>query len=226
MKRLLAAALMASAAMHCAQAAQQPISAEALHERVEGLREGATAGDLRAMRALAEAYYLGRGGVEQDFAEAARWYRQLAAQGEAGAQTTLGLMYARGWGLAPNLAEARRWWSLAAAQNDPGAQHNLGMVYLQGQGVARDLPQALHWFRRAAERGHVAAQRIVGLMYYDGEGTARDVETGLTWLTIAAENGEEGAQQALQAIGDKESAQSRSDARARALDWIKAHPPR
>jgi len=219
-RRLLAAAVMAAVVMHCPQpAAQQGISAEALRERAD-------AGDVRAVRALAEAYYLGRGGVEQDFVEAARWYRKLAAQGEASAQTTLGLMYARGWGLAPNLAEARRWWSLAAAQNDPGAQHNLGMVYLQGQGVARDLPQALHWFQRAAERGHVAAQRILGLMYFDGEGTARDVDAGLTWLTIAAENGEEAAQQALQAIGHKVSAQSRSDARARALDWIKAHPPR
>ncbi|MGH8663331.1 MAG: tetratricopeptide repeat protein [Burkholderiales bacterium] len=220
MRRLLAAALLAAVATHCpAPAAQQTIGAEVLRERAE-------AGDVRAMRALAEAYYLGRGGVTQDFAAAARWYRKLAARGEAGAQTTLGLMYARGWGLAPNLAEARRWWSLAAAQNDPGAQHNLGMVYLQGQGVARDLPQALHWLRRAAERGHVAAQRIVGLMYYDGEGTTRDVETGLTWLTIAAENGEEGAQQALQAIAGKVSGQERSEARARALEWIKAHPPR
>jgi uncharacterized protein len=220
LRRLLAAAVVAAIAMHCPQpAAQQAIGAEALRER-------AKTGDVRAMRALAEAHYLGRGGVEQDFAEAARWYRKLAAQGEAGAQTTLGLMYARGWGLAPNLAEARRWWSLAAAQNDPGAQHNLGMVYLQGQGVTRDLPQALHWFQRAAVRGHVAAQRILGLMYFDGEGTARDVDAGLTWLTIAAENGEQAAQQALQTIGDKVSAQSRSDARARALDWIKAHPPR
>jgi TPR repeat protein len=218
---------MAAVVVHCpALAAEQAIRGEVAHERAETLRERASAGDVRSMRALAEAYYLGRGGVAQDFTEAARWYRKLAAQGEASAQTTLGLMYARGWGLAPDLAEARRWWSLAAAQNDPGAQHNLGMVYLQGQGVARDLPQALHWFRRAAERGHVAAQRIIGLMYFDGEGTVRDIDAGLTWLTIAAENGEEGAQQALQAIGDKVSAQSRSEARARALDWIKAHPPR
>ncbi|MGH8664225.1 MAG: tetratricopeptide repeat protein, partial [Burkholderiales bacterium] len=92
--------------------------------------------------------------------------------------------------------------------------------------VARDLPQALHWLRRAAERGHVAAQRIVGLMYFDGEGTARDADAGLTWLTIAAENGEEGAQQALQAIGGKVSEQQRSEARSRALEWIRTHPAR
>lgn len=210
--------LLALLALHGAGgAAQQAISADVLRQRAE-------AGDLQAMRALAEAYYLGRGGLAQDFAAAARWYRVLAARGEAGAQTTLGLMYARGWGLPQSLAEARRWWSLAAAQNDPGAQHNLGLVYLHGQGVERDPAHALHWLRRAAERGHVAAQRIVGLMYFDGEGTARDVTGGLTWLTIAAENGEELAQQALEAIGDKVTPEQRGEARARALSWIKAHP--
>jgi hypothetical protein len=217
-RSLAAVLLVAALALHGpVTLAQQAISADALRQQAE-------AGDVRAMRALAEAYYLGRGGLAQDFAAAARWYRQLAARGEAGAQTTLGLMYARGWGLAPNMAEARRWWSLAAAQNDPGAQHNLGLVYLQGQGVARDPAHALHWFRRAAERGHVAAQRILGLMTYDGEGTARDVMAGLTWLTIAAENGEELAQQALEKIGDKVSAEQRSEARERARQWIAQHP--
>ena len=213
------------AALVCLAACLQPplLPAQQTPE-IDTVRSRAEAGDIPAMRAMAEAHYLGRGGVAQDFAEAARWYRQLAARGEASAQTTLGLMYARGWGLAPNLAEARRWWSLAAAQSDAGAQHNLGMLDLEGQGVARDLPQALHWFRRAAERGHVAAQRIVGLMYFEGEGSARDAATGLMWLTIAAESGEEGAQQALQAIGDRASAEQRSEAHARAQQWIKAHP--
>jgi hypothetical protein len=193
---------------------------------LEALRERADANDRTAMRALAEAFYLGRGGVAQDFPEAARWYRKLAADGDAAAQTTLGLMYARGLGLPRNLAEARRWWSLAAAQNDPGAQHNLGMVYLEGQGVAQDLPQALHWLQRAASRGHVASQRLVGLMHYEGRGTSADVSTGLTWLTIAAQNGEEGAQQALDAIGAKASEEQRQQARVRARAWIKSHPPR
>jgi uncharacterized protein len=213
--RLLAVLLLLG--LHASPAAAQ----QALG--IDAVRERAQAGDVPAMRALAEAHYLGRGGAAQDFAEAARWYRRLAARGDASAQTTLGLMYARGWGLAPNLAEARRWWSLAAAQNDAGAQHNLGMVYLQGQGVGRDLPQALHWFGRAAQSGHVASQRLLGLMYFDGEGTARDAIAGLTWLTIAAESGEEGAQQALQAIGDKATSEQREEARTRARRWLETH---
>jgi len=192
--------------------------------QVEALKQRSDAGDKSATRALAEAYYLGRGGLEQDFQEAARWYRRLASQGDARAQTSLGLMYARGLGFAPDMTEARRWWSLAAAQNDPGAQHNLGMVYFEGQGVAKDLPQALYWFQRAASRGHVLSQRMVGLMHYEGEGTARDPLTGLAWLTLAADNGEDGAQHTLKLLANRLSATDLAQARARAREWVAKNP--
>lgn len=67
------------------------------------------AGDRTAMRTLAESYYAGREGAEQDFVKAAEWFRRLARQGDPRAQTSLGLMYARGYGVAKNLAEAHRW---------------------------------------------------------------------------------------------------------------------
>jgi len=191
---------------------------------VDDLKLRSDAGDKGATRSLAEAYYLGRGGVEQDFQEAARWYRRLAAQGDARAQTSLGLMYARGLGFAPNMAEARRWWSLAAAQNDAGAQHNLGTIYLEGQGVAPDPKQALHWFQRAADRGHVLSQRMVGLMHFDGQGTTRDQVTGLAWLTVAADNGEDGAQEALKILSGRVPEEQLVQARARAKEWIAKNP--
>ena len=182
---------------------------------IDDLKLRSEAGDKAATRALAEAYYVGRGGVEQNYQTAALWYRRLATQGDARAQTSLGLMYARGLGFEKNLSEARRWWSLAAAQNDPGAQHNLGVVYLEGQGVPADAAQALHWFRRAAARGHVLSQRILGLMLYDGVGTAPDRIGGLMWITIAAENGEEVAEQTLKMLAERVPAAQMSEARTR-----------
>lgn len=188
---------------------------------IEQLKSRSEAGDKNATRALAEAFYLGRGGVEQDYVQAAHWYRKLASQGDPAAQTSLGLMYARGLGFPRNMAEARRWWSLAAAQNDPGAQHNLGMIYLEGAGVAADAPQALYWFERAAQRGHVLAQRMAGLMYFEGKGTARDELTGLTWLKIAADSGEEGAQASLKLVAARVSETLLTQAGERAAKWAK-----
>ena len=210
-KRLLAAL---AASLCLGAQAQDAINIDDLTMRSD-------AGDKAATRALAEAYYLGRGGVEQSYQTAALWYRRLASQGDARAQTSLGLMYARGLGFEKNLAEARRWWSLAAAQNDPGAQHNLGVVYLEGQGVAADAAQALHWFRRAAAAGHVLSQRILGLMLYDGEGTAPDRIAGLMWITIAAQNGEEVAEQTLKMLAERVPSGQMSEARARAKEWLK-----
>ena len=203
----------------CSCLAQAALAQETVN--IDDLKIRSENGDKGATRTLAEAYYLGRHGVEQNYRTAALWYRRLAAQGDARAQTSLGLMYARGLGFDKDLNEARRWWSLAAAQNDPGAQHNLGLVYLEGQGVAADAAQALHWFRQAAARGHVLSQRMLGLMLYDGEGTAPDRIAGLTWLTIAAQNGEEGAEQTLKLLAGKVPAEQMNQARARAREWLK-----
>jgi len=47
--------------------------------------------------------------------------RRLAAQGDAGAQFNLGLMYFRGAGVFRNLVNAHMWANLAAAQGNSGA---------------------------------------------------------------------------------------------------------
>jgi TPR repeat protein len=55
-------------------------------------------------------------GVPQDYAEAARWYRRAAEQGDPQAQYNLGLAYARGEGVTQNVVDAHMWFNLAAAR--------------------------------------------------------------------------------------------------------------
>jgi TPR repeat protein len=190
---------------------------------VEDLKVRSDAGDRSATRQLAEMYYVGRGGVEQNFSEAARWYERLAKQGDARAQTSLGLMYARGYGVAKNLEIARRWWSFAASQNDPGAQYNLGVIYSKGEGVAQDPVQAAQWLNRAAQRGHVQAQHNLGLLYYEGKGVERDPVRGYFWLKVAALQGEDLAQEALNSRGKSMSADQVRQAESQADDWMKKY---
>ena len=52
----------------------------------------------------------------QDYAEAARWYRKAAEQGNAIAQTNLGTMYFQGQGVPQDYAEAVRWCNLAVLE--------------------------------------------------------------------------------------------------------------
>lgn len=213
--RLVACAVLAAAWLGNA-AAQGKVN-------VEDLRVRSSAGDKSATRQLAEMYYVGRDGVAQDFAEAARWYERLAKQGDARAQSSLGLMYARGYGVPKNLEAARRWWSFAAAQNDPGAQYNLGVIYATGEGVAQDYAQAAHWLGQAARRGHVQAQHNLGMLHLEGKGVERDLPRAYFWIKVAALQGDEVADTALTAIGREMSADQVQLAEREAGEWIKRY---
>ncbi|MBM3775636.1 MAG: sel1 repeat family protein [Acidobacteria bacterium] len=52
----------------------------------------------------------------QDYAEAVRWYRQAAGQGNASAQLNLGLRYDKGQGAPQDYVAAHMWLNLAASR--------------------------------------------------------------------------------------------------------------
>ncbi|HTP95460.1 MAG TPA: tetratricopeptide repeat protein [Burkholderiales bacterium] len=197
-----------------AAAADAPLNVGDLKIRSE-------AGDKGATRTLAEAYYAGRGGVEQNFCEAAKWYRVLATQGDARAQTSLGLMHVRGYCFEKNFGEAYRWFSLAAAQNDAGAQNNLGIMYLEGQGVARDPSKAAFWLERAAGRGHIQAQYNLGEMYHDGNGVPKDGMLSYYWMSLAAAQGDENAEKYVKTLEAELPPGQIEQAKAKAREWLK-----
>ena len=96
-------------------------------------------------------------GVPEDDAEAVRWYRLAAEQGNATAQLNLGVMYAKGEGVPKDDAEAVRWFRLAAEQGYAAAQLNLGVMYDNGRGVPEDDVTAYAWLNIAAEQGQLSA---------------------------------------------------------------------
>ena len=55
-------------------------------------------------------------GVPEDDAEAVRWFRLAAEQGDAYAQYNLGRMYANGEGVPEDFVEAVAWYRKAAEQ--------------------------------------------------------------------------------------------------------------
>jgi hypothetical protein len=85
-----------------------------------------------------------------DYAQALKIFRSLAAQGDAGAQNTIGYMYDKGRVVTQDYQEALKWYRLAADQGNADAQNNLGRLYHNGSGVTRNNQEALKWFRLAA----------------------------------------------------------------------------
>ena len=83
---------------------------------------------------------------------------RCAKQEHAGAQSLLGLKYARGAGVTEDDAEAVRWYRLAAEQGDAEGQWLLGSMYGNGNGVPEDDVLAYMWFNLSAAQGHGSAQ--------------------------------------------------------------------
>jgi TPR repeat protein len=96
-----------------------------------------------------------------DYATALKEFRPLAEQGNARAQTVLGLMYANGVGVPQDDTEAVKWFPLAGSQENAQAQYNLGMFYAFGLGVSQDNTEAVKWFRLAAVQGYVKAKNAL-----------------------------------------------------------------
>ena len=94
-------------------------------------------------------YDFGRG-VQQDYAQAAGWFRKAAEQGFASAQLNLGAAYYEGQGVSQDYAQAAAWFRRAAEQGDATAQFNLGAAYCDGQGMPQDYTEAYFWLNLAA----------------------------------------------------------------------------
>jgi len=146
-----------------------------------------------------------------------------AEQGNAEAQTFLGIMYQQGIGLAKDVTKAAKWYREAADQEDSKAASMLGIMYADGLGVPQDEEEALTWFRKgaisglqkfsmqpilfaggyegainAAESGNELAKTIVGKMYLTGSGVTQSDDEAVRWLTEGTKGfAAAGAQEAL-----------------------------
>ncbi len=148
--------------------------------------ELAEAGDAVAQFNLGKLYETGGGTVLRSYPQAARWYREAAAQGVAVAQNNLALMYTQGHGVPRDAAHAAELWRAAAESGYAVAQYNLALAYFRGAGVERNGSEASVWFRRAAENGLADAQYAMGQMARLGRAVSRDLAQALAWYELAA----------------------------------------
>ncbi|MHC4308020.1 MAG: AAA family ATPase [Planctomycetota bacterium] len=137
---------------------------------------------------------------QEEYKEAAVWYRKAAEQGHAQAQSNLGIMYSQGQGVEKDYNEAVKWCRKAADQGNEQAQGMLGVMYSKGQGVEQDYKKAVNWYRKAAEQGNGQAQAILGVMYSHGQGVERDTEEAVKWYKKASEQGIGYAKEALKRL--------------------------
>ena len=114
-----------------------------------------------------------------DYDSAVRAWRQLAEQGNAGAQLDLGFMYDNGYGVPQDYKEAIKWYHRAAEQGSDRAQYNLGLMYDNGDGVPQDYVQAHMWYDIAGVAAAVrnrdfVAQEMTPTQIADAQRLARE----------------------------------------------------
>ena len=81
-----------------------------------------------------------------------------AENGDAIAQSNLGLWYELGLEMPRDMRKAKEWYAKAAAQGDTTAQYKLGCFYEEGKGGPKNLNEAIKWYTQAAQQGHAVSK--------------------------------------------------------------------
>ena len=144
---------------------------------------------------------------------------QQANQGNASAQSNLGVMYANGQGVPQDYTQAMKWYRLAADQGNAGAQFNVGLMYDTGQGVPQDDVQAMKWYRLAADQGYAVAQLNLGSMYALGQGVPQDYVQAHMWFNLAAAQGNTDGEKNRDLVAEQMTPQQIAQAQELARNW-------
>ena len=105
--------------------------------------------NMAAQYNLGQMYRKGNG-TAVDFAEAARWYRLAAAQGDAQSQYNLGVMYYNAQGVPRNFVLSHMWLTLSATSGAESAARNRAL--LAKQMTPEQISEALQLARSCLQR--------------------------------------------------------------------------
>ncbi|MGN6303188.1 MAG: peptidoglycan-binding protein, partial [Mesorhizobium sp.] len=186
------------------------------------LREAAAKGDPKALFELGSRYAEARG-VNEDMAEAAKWYQKAADLGFAPAEYRIGNFYEKGTGVARDIAKSKTWYQLAAEQGNASAMHNLAVLYAMAADGTADNQSATHWFQEAADLGVKDSQFNLGILAAKGVGMKQDLEASYKWFALVAKTGDKDAAAKRDEIANALRPEQLEKARA-AVELWKAKP--
>ena len=142
--------------------------------------------DAELQHCFGVAYAFGHG-VEQDNAEAFKWFVKAAAQGISDAQYNTGVMLMAGRGVVADLYLGAAWLEEAASSGSCAAKAKMGEAYLNGWGVPVNVAKAFSLARESSEI--VKSQVMLGDLYSSGRGVTKDECEAFGWYRKAAESG-------------------------------------
>ncbi len=178
----------------------------------------AKGGDPLAFYEIGARYTEGRG-VNEDLAEAAKWYQRAADAGVVPAEYRLASMYEKGSGLARDAAKAKALYLKAAGHGNASAMHNLAVMLASGRDGSPDFAEATKWFAKAAELGIRDSQFNLAVLYARGNGVPQDLEASYKWFSAAAREGDMDAAAKRDDVAKAMKPEQLSSAKAKADAW-------
>jgi len=161
-------------------------------------------------------------------ADAEKWLRLAAEQGDADAQCSLATAYQRGWFGGFDDEEALRWLRKAAAQGLPNAQFSLGQVYEYGEGVPESNSLAASWYRKAADHSPTYVGGVweaeVQLAYMYRDGRLNNNVQAYMWFAIVGSSVDPPTDDDMKQVARHMTRAQIVQAQRLAQDWIKRHP--
>lgn len=111
-----------------------------------------------------------------------------AQQGNAEAQRSLGMLYAKGEGVPQSDANARYWYEQVAVQKDIDIRvlEDLAYLYMEEDGIPENQEKGIEWCKRAAAQGSTWAMCYLAAIY----ALSYDNDKARYWYEQAAAHGD------------------------------------
>jgi tetratricopeptide (TPR) repeat protein len=125
----------------------------------------------------------------KNYAEAFKFYKLSADQGNSCAQNNLGYCFVRGEGCSKNYGDAFVYQRLCAENGNSAGQNELGVLYFNGFGCTKNESEAIRWYTLSAEQGNHWGQNNIGVCYFHGFGVPKDYKEAFKWFQRSADQG-------------------------------------
>jgi uncharacterized protein len=172
---------------------------------------------------LAMAYFLGTGGLDQDYEEAFQIILPAAESGYAPAQGVLGFLYVSGLGVQQDQAKGIEYMVTSAESGFAPTQQKLGDMYFNGDGIGQDYEEAHRWLLAAALQNVAEAQFTLGTLYFDGLGTEKNGLEAYYWYSLAHLQGLSGVESDMEMVREELTRAETTFIAERIAVWCQKH---
>ena len=174
-----------------------------LSDELEKLRKSAELNNNDAIRKIADYYFNGTI-LDQNYAEALRWYERAAMLGDSWCKSRVADMYREGRGTKKDLDRAVGIYKELSDQGNLGAMVNLINLYVSGDITDKDVFEfAKDRMIALANNANADANKRLGGYYYEGYGVPTDYAEALRWYERAAMLGDSWCKQKVLQLKEK-----------------------